>query len=108
VEAQGDKATLGGGRDMYVSMMGRMKLDGLEPRIIEGSWVGGTNLDQYFENLQTMPPLAAAGATWSGRMAAEFGYTQVTMPFRNDKTRTAETEIYVQFSKPTGTSAGQS
>jgi len=95
VSAGGDKETQGGGRDMFVSLMQRIERDGLEVKVIEGNWAKGTNFDEYFENLKTMPDVDAAKLTWTGRRAAEFGFTEVRLPFPFEGF-----DQRVEFSKP--------
>jgi hypothetical protein len=105
VSAGGDKETLGGGRDMFVSLMLRMHRDGVEVREIEGAWTGevGTrqsdNLDEFVRNLESMPQEEAAKHTWTGRRAAEFGFTQASVPFPLEKVGRAH-EVRAVFSKP--------
>lgn len=64
------------GRELYAQMIehfGAQNIIG-----ISGVWMGGTNLSQYYLNRQRgdSPELAAA-QTWSGRLAAEYGFTHV-------------------------------
>jgi hypothetical protein len=78
-----ERSNFGGGRDMFISLMRRIKKENLEVKSIAGEWLGvvGTrnseNLNQYVENLKTMNEKDAAINTWTGRLAADFGYTEV-------------------------------
>jgi len=57
--------------------------DGVDVKTIRGYWLGDTesvNFRQYMESLRTMPPRAAAADTWTGRIAADYGYVNVSEP----------------------------
>jgi len=100
------RATRGGGRDMFVSLMQRIDGEGLQVNSIAGEWVGklGTgqsaNLDQYVKNCKMMSQEDAAMATWTGQRAAEFGFTKATIAFPLERNG-ADHEVEVLFEKPT-------
>ena len=107
------KAKLGGGRDMFVSLMNRVQQDGLIVHSVMGRWVGGfgddtVNYNEFVENAKTMTSIDAARNTWTGRQAAEFGFTEP----RFTKMRVGDESgfggiVHVYFEKPsTPTSAG--
>ncbi|RKP43266.1 hypothetical protein, partial [Trinickia fusca] len=72
------------GTDMFASAMERLEREGVQVNAIRGMWIGGTdsvNAAQYLSNLDRgMPPQQAAANTWTGRMVARYGYTNVGMP----------------------------
>jgi hypothetical protein len=64
------------GRELYAQMMEHF---GVENVIgVSGVWMGGTNLSQYY-SFRAMgdSPQQAAAKTWSGRLALEYGFTEV-------------------------------
>jgi hypothetical protein len=98
IRAQGDASVLGSGRDMFLSAMQRLRADGVNVSAIRGLWLPGSRKDsvnwvEFHENLPTMSPQAAAANTWTGRIAADLGYTQVSQP------RVGGT-VEVYFTKP--------
>jgi hypothetical protein len=60
------------------------------------------NLNEFVRNLESMPQEEAAKHTWTGRRAAEFGFTQASVPFPLEKVGTAH-EVRAYFSKPSST-----
>jgi hypothetical protein len=84
VRAQGDSARLGSGTDMFASAMLRLEKEGVEVKGIRGAWELGTdsvNTAEYLLNLKNnMTAVEAAANTWTGRMAARYGYTTVGTP----------------------------
>ena len=81
ISALGDSTTLGSGRDMFNSAMIRMRADGVEVTEIQGNWIGqsgSVNHQQYVEGIgQGLSPQQAATNTWTGQVAADYGYTNV-------------------------------
>ncbi|WP_373922088.1 VENN motif pre-toxin domain-containing protein [Duganella sp. Root336D2] len=84
IRAKGNVADLGSGTDMFASMMLRLEREKIELKGITGTWSSGgdsVNTAQYLENLALgMTPEVAAANTWTGRMAARYGFTSVTVP----------------------------
>lgn len=74
-------ATLGSGRDMFISGMRRLDREGVAVNQIRGYWMDGTgsvNADQYRANIAAgMTPQVAAANTWTGKIAADFGFNSV-------------------------------
>ncbi|WP_019360673.1 hemagglutinin repeat-containing protein [Pseudomonas asplenii] len=72
------------GVDMFVSAMQRLDQEGVKVSAIRGAWVGGTdsvNTAEYLGNLaKGMSPTEAAANTWTGRLAAKYGFTSVQAP----------------------------
>jgi hypothetical protein len=72
------------GTDMFLSAMQRLDQEGVQVSAIRGTWVEGTdsvNSAQYLNNLNKgMLPQQAAANTWTGRLAASQGYTNVGVP----------------------------
>jgi hypothetical protein len=64
------------GRELYAQMMEHF---GVENVIgVSGIWMGGTNLSQYYGFRQRGDsPQTAAAKTWSGQLAAEYGFQEV-------------------------------
>jgi hypothetical protein len=80
IRARGDRAAMGGGRDMFVSAMQRLETDGVVPQTIMDHWSMGDNdnYNEYVRNLAaSMTSQQAARNTWTGRRAAEYGLTHV-------------------------------
>jgi hypothetical protein len=106
------RGTDGGGRDMFISAMKRFKQEGLEVKAIGAHWYGelGTrdsdNLNQYASSLRKMPASDAAKSTWTGRLAAEFGFAHATVTQslelgdEDDSTGGMAEEVDVVFTKP--------
>jgi hypothetical protein len=69
---------------------------------IKGNWQYGTNLDEFNQNLQNgMSFSDAARSTWTGRRAAELGYTDVSYdPFSFSGTFGHYTQVKFYFTKP--------
>jgi hypothetical protein len=69
---------------MFLSAMQRLKQEGVQVNSIRGTWIEGTdsvNSAQYLSNLSKgMTPQQAAANTWTGRIAASQGYTNVSVP----------------------------
>ncbi len=64
------------GKELYQEMVEHIGLDNIP--IIKGLWYGGTNLIQFTDGLSAgLVPTEAARATWSGRMAAKYGFSEV-------------------------------
>ncbi|KRB89213.1 hypothetical protein ASE26_29170 [Duganella sp. Root198D2] len=71
------------GTDMFASAMIRLEQEKVTVNAIRGTWVEGTdsvNTAQYLHNLKTMSAQDAARNTWTGQMAAKYGYTKVGEP----------------------------
>ncbi len=64
------------GRELYAQMIQQFGSENIIG--ISGIWMGGTNLSQYyaFRDLGDNPQTAAA-KTWSGKLAAEYGFKEV-------------------------------
>jgi hypothetical protein len=81
VRAQGDRQTLGSGKDMFYGAVERMKNEGIAFDKIRGTWVPGSdsvNAAEYQKNLTNgMSAEDAAKNTWTGRLAADQGFTKV-------------------------------
>jgi hypothetical protein len=80
IRAQGDVATLGSGKDMFISAMNRLRQDGVTVNKIRGYWIEGTdsvNSLQFLKNLEIMPVHDAAKNTWTGRIAEEAGFPTI-------------------------------
>lgn len=79
------RATNGGGRDMFISLIRRLSREGLDVNSVHAEWVGkpgagvSVNLDKYVENRKTMSEDAAVKATWTGQLVAEFGFSEATI-----------------------------
>lgn len=95
--ALGDRARYGGGRDMMLSAMQRMEADGVNVTQIRGMWLREGRSDNFAEfttNVSTMSRSNAAANTWTGRFAANMGYTQVSEPL------VTPSSVMVYFTKP--------
>ncbi|WP_259696203.1 hemagglutinin repeat-containing protein, partial [Pseudomonas brassicacearum] len=72
------------GTDMFISAMQRLDQEGIQVNSVRGAWVGGAgsvNTAEYLANLaKGMPPTQAAANTWTGRIAAKYGFTSVQVP----------------------------
>jgi hypothetical protein len=81
ISALGDSGRLGSGTDMFASLMNRLDADGVSVTQLRGQWYPGpnsTNFSQYMANVKAgMSPTVAAANTWTGRIAAQYGYTRV-------------------------------
>jgi hypothetical protein len=105
IRARGDRATMGGGRDMFLSGWKRIRQDGISIRRIKGNWLRGqdsTNFNSYINdrNVRGLSPEDAARNTWTGKIAAELGYTRIKI------TREVSTQVKVLFSKPRWPASG--
>lgn len=71
----------GSGIDMFSSSMQRLAQEGVPVNKIRGAWVEGSdsvNYAQFSQNLSAgMNPVDAAKNTWTGKLAAWYGYTKV-------------------------------
>jgi hypothetical protein len=80
----GDPVSGASGTDMFASAMQRLDQEGVQVNAIRGTWIEGTdsvNSAEYLSNLdQGMSPQQAAANTWTGRMAARYGFTNVGVP----------------------------
>ena len=69
---------------MFASAMQRLQRENVQVNSIRGVWIDGTdsvNAAQYLSNLNRgMSPQQAAANTWTGNMAARYGYTNVGVP----------------------------
>ncbi|MCI0996543.1 hypothetical protein [Pseudomonas corrugata] len=69
---------------MFISAMQRLDQEGVKVNAVRGAWVEGTdsvNTADYLANLaKGMPPTEAAANTWTGRIAAKYGFTSVQLP----------------------------
>ncbi len=63
------------GTDLFENMINHFGLENID--YIKGRWVSGDNYNEFTENLLTMNEKKAAKATWTGRRAAEYGFTRV-------------------------------
>lgn len=76
-----DSSLQGSGRDMFISAMQRLSNEGIQVNQIRGNWLNGgdsVNTAQYQANIATgMSPEQAAKNTWTGKVAADFGFTKV-------------------------------
>uniref|UniRef100_UPI0004651632 hemagglutinin repeat-containing protein n=1 Tax=Pseudomonas corrugata TaxID=47879 RepID=UPI0004651632 len=72
------------GTDMFISAMQRLDQEGIKVSAIRGAWVEGVksvNTTEYTANLaKGMSPTEAAANTWTGRIAAKYGFTSVQAP----------------------------
>ena len=72
------------GTDMFASAMQRLQRENVQVNAIRGVWIEGAdsvNAAQYLTNLNRgLSPRNAAADTWTGRMAARYGYTNVGAP----------------------------
>lgn len=72
------------GTDMFASAMQRLNQEGIQVNSIRGTWIEGTdsvNAAEYLTNIDRgMSPQRAAANTWTGRMAEEYGFTNVGVP----------------------------
>lgn len=84
VPSGGDPMSGASGTDMFASAMQRLDQEGVQVNAIRGTWIEGTdsvNAAEYLSNLdQGMSPQQAAANTWTGRMAANYGFTNVGVP----------------------------
>ncbi|WP_156440223.1 MULTISPECIES: hypothetical protein [unclassified Burkholderia] len=80
----GSSFSTASGTDMFASAMQRLEQDGVQVNAIRGTWISGTdsvNAAQYASNLSKgMTPQQAAANTWTGRIAARYGFTNVGVP----------------------------
>ena len=85
------------GTDMFLSAMQRLGQQGVQVNAVRGTWIEGTdsvNAARYLANLNRgLTPQQAAASTWTGRMAASQGFTNVGTPKTSFGTTT------VQFGK---------
>jgi filamentous hemagglutinin len=68
---------------MFASLMQRLQSDGVNVTKIRGYWMrnrDSVNYSQYIDNLSSMDASTAAANTWTGRMAARYGYTKIEIP----------------------------
>lgn len=72
------------GTDMFISAMQRLDQEGIQVNAVRGAWVGGAgsvNTAEYLSNLtKGLSPTQAAANTWTGRIAAKYGFTSVQAP----------------------------
>lgn len=99
VAARGDASTLGSGTDMFNSAMLRLQRDGVEIDRIQGIWIPGTGSDnfaQFNSNIAAgMTRSEAAQNTWTGRIAASHGFTEVI-----ETTRPGSNVVDFDFVRP--------
>ena len=80
IRAQGDASVYGSGRDMFISMMQRLEKDGVAVNKIRGYWMSGTdsvNYQQFIQNASRLGEAKAAQQTWTGKIASDYGFTNV-------------------------------
>jgi filamentous hemagglutinin len=80
IRAQGDASVYGSGRDMFISMMQRLEKDGVAVNKIRGYWMSGTdsvNYQQFVQNASSLGKVKAAQQTWTGKIASDYGFTNV-------------------------------
>jgi hypothetical protein len=99
IMAKNNKDTFGTGTDMFIGLMNRYQRENIEIKTIRACWdkwePEGTNTKQYLSNLRAgQPPEMAAKNTWTGRRAAQFGYTDV-------KVTDTRNDVIADFTKPT-------
>jgi hypothetical protein len=72
---------MGTGKDMFYSLMNRIKSDGIDVNRIRGSWYSDTGSVNYetFKSLLDggVGSESAALRTWTGQRAQEFGFDRV-------------------------------
>ena len=99
IRAEGDTTLLGSGTDMFSSAMLRLEQEGVKVNAIRGAWErdsDSVNTAEYLQNIKNgMPPEEAAANTWTGRIAARYGYTKSNTP----KMSTLSDTTLVIFSK---------
>lgn len=99
VAAGGDAAALGSGTDMFNSAMLRLQRDGVKVDRVQGVWIPGTgsdNYSQFINNVNSgMTRTDAARNTWTGRIAASHGYSEVV-----ETTRPGSNVIDFEFVRP--------
>lgn len=87
VKAGGDATKLGSGKDMFYSAMQRLSSEKIAVNEIQGFWVSPdllkakdtVNAAEYIANrAKGWSEIKSAQNTWTGRVAAEYGFTQVT------------------------------
>ncbi len=88
------------GQDMFISAMQRLEQENVQVNAIRGTWVEGSdsvNTAEYLANLgKGMAPQQAAASTWTGRMSAKYGYTNIGVPTQS----LYEDSTFVLFKKP--------
>ncbi|MEE5055274.1 hypothetical protein V2J84_16505 [Pseudomonas alliivorans] len=66
---------------MFISAMQRLEQEGIKVNAVRGAWFGGTdsvNTSEYLADSEKgMLPAEAAAKTWTGRIAAKYGFTNV-------------------------------
>ncbi|MGC3939531.1 hemagglutinin repeat-containing protein [Roseobacter sp. EG26] len=99
VAAGGDAAALGSGTDMFNSAILRLQRDGVVVDRVQGVWIPGTgsdNYSQFINNVNSgLTRTDAARNTWTGRIAASHGYTEVV-----ETTRPGSNVIDFEFVRP--------
>jgi hypothetical protein len=92
------RAQYGSGRDMYNSMMTRLRQENVDITGIRGAWLKGTdsvNYAQYQSGLAAgLEPAQSALNTWTGKLAQSYGYGQV------ESITGSNSNVYVIFRKP--------
>lgn len=89
------------GQDLYKQMITHFGAQNI--REIVGTWVEGTNYDQYFSNLNKgLSVEDAVRRTWAGNQAERFGFSEVRFLQVLPNAMTGKTEIIVHFQRPTG------
>lgn len=82
------------GRDVFRLMVDHFGVENID--YVKARWVEGSNYDEFVSNLKRMGKKKAAQNTWTGRRAAEYGFTRV----KNVKILTGIDYIEVYFTKP--------
>jgi hypothetical protein len=98
VRAWGDAARFGSGTDMILSGMERLRADGVQVTAIRGEWFSSTqsrNFQEFMASRSALGDRQAAANTWTGRLAARLGYTQVSQPM------VSSSRVRVLFTRPT-------
>ena len=78
--------------------MTRLNQDGIQVNSIRGAWLQGTdsvNYSQYTQGIANgLAPEQAALNTWTGKLAQQYGYTQV------QSVEQSSGNIYALFARP--------
>jgi len=87
------------GSDLYREMMAHFGPENIN--VITGAWYGGRNMEDFMAGIEAdLSMKEAAKETWSGQMAAEFGFTEVTKAdFAKDHLQN-RSFISVEFRRP--------
>lgn len=95
----GERSALKGNQLYYLMMK---HLDQSRIQSIQGIWGSGDNFVEFFDNVKRLgfDEETAAKATWSGRQAAKYGFTEIAEIAAEEAPIKGSPYVYVIFVRP--------